>query len=278
MIFEPSRHGATARAYVMAALLALVTLLILAPHAHAASRHHHWHHHWHHHHARHHHARHHHHRHAGVAHHRHRAAIAIDVKTGAVEPVRDPFSFLAGSLFRAPAPAALVFDHEVIRPAVRAIEGAARFASAGYVIVARRARDIGVPLPLAMSLTVQESGGNCHAHGPPDGRGVLQVEPGTARKDGFDPRKLFDCDYGAVAGLTEMKHLLDAEGGVTCRAISLYNGSEGYVDRRGGCTRYGRQVLARARKLEAIPDFEALVLQADWRPHGWHARRWHWRA
>ncbi len=62
---------ATARAYIMAAFLALLSLLVIAPHAHAS----------------------------GHLHHHHRARVSIDMRTGAIE--RDPFGF-ASSLFRPP--------------------------------------------------------------------------------------------------------------------------------------------------------------------------------
>lgn len=68
----------TIRAYVMAALLSLIALLAISPHAHAAGRHHH---HWHHHHAR-----HAHHRYAGLARHR-RAHLAFYPQRSFAEPV-----------------------------------------------------------------------------------------------------------------------------------------------------------------------------------------------
>lgn len=123
--------------------------------------------------------------------------------------------------------------------------------SRGYAAVARHAREIGIPVPLAISLATQESGGNCRAHSWAGARGVLQVEPYTAEKDGFDPHRLYECDYGAIAGLTEMKHLIEADGGVTCHAVSRYYGSDAYLRHfRGACAPYGRQVLARAQRIE----------------------------
>lgn len=276
MILKPFRYGATARAYVMAALMALVAVFAFAPHAHADSRHHWQHWHGHHHHAR--------HAHYGLsrlaAHHRHR--IAIDVRTGAVEAV-DLLSAM-GSLFRPPAAVAET-SAAVAQASIEqgiAVAGATpaaigSFGRRGYAAVAAAARRMGVPVSLALAEAKQESGGNCRAHSWAGARGVLQVEPYTARKDGFDPARLYDCEYGAAAGMTELAHLIAADGGVTCHAISRYYGSDAYLRRfRGGCAPYGRQVLARMHAIERAPTTTDLMM-ADWpapRRHHRHRRRW----
>ncbi len=122
---------------------------------------------------------------------------------------------------------------------------------------------MGFPVALALAEAKQESSGNCHARSPTDARGVLQVEPYTAIRDGFDPRRLYECEYGAVAGITELQHQIEAEGGITCHAISRYYGSDAYLSRfRDGCAPYGRQVLARMRAIEREP--EASIMLAEW--------------
>ena len=144
----------------------------------------------------------------------------------------------------------------------------------GYAIVAATAREIGVPVDIALALTLQESGGNCRAHSWKGARGILQVEPYTAAKDGFDPHRLYDCEYGARAGLTEMRHLL-AGYGDSCRAFSNYGGSAWWTERfRGGCSPYARAVMANRRAIDRAGGIAGLI-EARYVAHRHHHHR-HW--
>lgn len=122
----PHFRGAVARAVLAALCLFLVAAFAFAPHANAAVRHHH----------------HVHHRHVGF-HHRRRYRIAINVQTGAIEPVRDPFSAVA-SLFQPPAQAA---QYQIERGiAVAGAAPAAAMAAPGVVaaFIAEQARARGL--------------------------------------------------------------------------------------------------------------------------------------
>jgi soluble lytic murein transglycosylase-like protein len=74
---------------------------------------------------------------------------------------------------------------------------ASRSTSSAYAIVARLAPHFGVPVSLAVAEVAQASSGNYRARSYTDARGVLQVEPYTARRDGYNPRRLFECEYRA---------------------------------------------------------------------------------
>lgn len=287
---EPLNRGASLRAALIGFCLFLIAAFAFAPRAHAepaahpqhahvqthkgkhhATRHHHWR------------AHHCHYKPRAHAHRSHRRQrVAIDMRTGAVEPVaNNPFAFM-GSLFQPPAPPALLFDHAVLQPIDRAagnlVTAAGSYGRRGYAAVAAMARKMGLPVSLGLAEAKQESSGNCHARSRTDARGVLQVEPYTAEKDGFDPSRLFECEYGALAGLTELKKQIEAEGGITCHALSRYYGSDIYLRRfRGGCAPYGREVLARMRAIERSPRIAASLMLAEWEPapgHHRHRHRW----
>jgi soluble lytic murein transglycosylase-like protein len=61
----------------------------------------------------------------------------------------------------------------------------------------------------ALRLAKLESTFNCRATGPKTrhgrAKGVLQVMDGSARALGFDPKRLYECDYGIQAGLAHMQ-------------------------------------------------------------------------
>lgn len=147
-----------------------------------------------------------------------------------------------------------------------------RLSRVGYAVVSHVAAEMGVPRNFAIAVTQQESGGNCRARSWAGAKGVLQVMSYTAEKDGYDPHRLYECEYGARAGLAELRLLIARYGGVNCTTASRYQGSEYYVARRGGCTIYGRQVLARMRAL----DRGAYRFNASWHEPHWH-HRWHRR-
>lgn len=262
-MFEPFNRGAHLRAVIAAALLSLLAFFAITPHAHAEILHHP-------------HGHHHHRVHRAKLHRPgHRQRITIDVRTGAIEPARhDPFEML-GSLFRPPVAAA---QSQVERGIIAAGQvpasvalAASRSAASVYAMAARMAPRWDVPVSLAVSEVVQESHGDCRARSPTDARGALQVEPYTALRDGYDPSRLFECEYGLQAGLAHLQKLIAEQGGISCHTISLYEGSERYVARHGGCTRYGQQVLARAHEIESGP-LSPEIWEARWINHHHHRR------
>ncbi|MEI9917115.1 MAG: hypothetical protein WDN29_16430 [Methylovirgula sp.] len=270
---SPFNRGAQTRAAIAALFLSLIAFFAVLPHAHAEGLHidHHV--------GAHYHAGHRHHRHAWLARRHQRALVAIDMRTGAIDPVQqNPFSLVA-SLFQPPVAAAQSQIENDIAAAgqvpQRVAAAASRSAASVYAMAARLAPQYRVPVPIAISEVTQESHGNCHARSYTDARGALQVEPYTAVRDGYDPHRLFECEYGLRAGLAELQRLIEEQGEITCHTISLYEGSPHYVDRHGGCTPYGRQVLARARAIEAHP-LDPEIWEASW-TGSHHHHRHHWR-
>jgi len=65
----------------------------------------------------------------------------------------------------------------------------------------------------AVKIAKLESGFTCSATGPVTSvgraRGVLQVMPSTAKALGFDPTRLYDCDYGIRAGIEHMAKCIE---------------------------------------------------------------------
>lgn len=125
---DPHSRGASLRAVIAALCLFVVFAFAFAPHANAAGRHH-----WHHYHA---------HRHGHRWSHR-RVRFAIDMRTGAVERAQPD---IFASLFRPPAPPALVFDHAVIEPVSHVARGVAGVAG----FIAREAAERGMNVAMAL--------------------------------------------------------------------------------------------------------------------------------
>jgi soluble lytic murein transglycosylase-like protein len=103
-----------------------------------------------------------------------------------------------------------LFGFNAEAPAVSAPSGREAVAK----LVAQRAREKLGPqwVDSALRLAKLESSFNCKATGPKTrhgrAKGVLQVMDGSARALGFEPRRMYECDYGIQAGLAHMNMCL----------------------------------------------------------------------
>ena len=150
------------------------------------------------------------------------------------------------------------------RPALAAEQGALGLARRGYAVVtdvARRFPD--VPVELALAVARQESGGRCNIRARDGGLGIMQVMPQTARKMGFDPRRLRECEYGAIAGLTYLEQVTRHHG-TGCAGATAYNQGDYRPSR---CTRYGRAVMAGMARMRGRRFAVAIVPRRHWRHH-----------
>lgn len=64
-------------------------------------------------------------------------------------------------------------------------------------------------VPVAIRLTRIESGFRCNARSRVGARGVLQVMPRSAIALGYAPGRLYECHYGAAAGVAHMKRCIE---------------------------------------------------------------------
>lgn len=100
-----------------------------------------------------------------------------------------------------------LFEFNAKAPAVSVPAGREEVAK----LVALRAREKLGPqwVESALRLAKLESTFNCRATGPKTrhgrAKGVLQMMDGSARALGFDPKRMYECDYGIQAGLAHMK-------------------------------------------------------------------------
>jgi soluble lytic murein transglycosylase-like protein len=112
-----------------------------------------------------------------------------------------------------------------------------------YNLVTKVAEAHGVDPALAHAVVKVESGYNCSAKNPRStAAGPMQVLRGTARSVGVQGN-LHDCRTGLEAGMRYLKQMVQLAGGSGCAAASAYN--KGNV---GGCTAYGRKVMANMRR------------------------------
>ena len=112
-----------------------------------------------------------------------------------------------------------------------------------YNLVTSMAQAHGVDPALAHAVVKVESGYKCSAKNPHStAAGPMQVLRGTARSVGIQGN-LHDCRTGLEAGMRYLKKMVALSGGGACAAASAYN--RGNV---GGCTAYGRKVLAQMHR------------------------------
>ena len=116
-----------------------------------------------------------------------------------------------------------------------------------YNLVTSMAEAHGVDPALAHAVVKVESGYNCSAKNPRStATGAMQVLKGTARSVGVQGN-LRDCRTGLEAGMRYLKQMVQLAGGSGCAAASAFN--RGNV---GGCTAYGRKVMAQMRRPERV--------------------------
>jgi len=92
-------------------------------------------------------------------------------------------------------------------------------------LVAAEARQIGVPIALALAVARVESDFNPRAHSHKGARGVMQVMPNTAIGDyGIHPDLLWEPRINVRLGLHFLKRLIHRYRGRVDLALSYYNG------------------------------------------------------
>lgn len=92
-------------------------------------------------------------------------------------------------------------------------------------LVAREARNMGIPVPLALAVAEAESSFNSRALSAKGARGVMQIMPATARGEyGIPASQLWDARTNVRLGLHFLGRLIKRYGGRTELALSYYNG------------------------------------------------------
>ena len=92
-------------------------------------------------------------------------------------------------------------------------------------MVAREARDLGVPASLALAVAHAESSFNASAESHKGARGVMQIMPATAVGEyGIHPSLLWDPRVNIRLGLHFLERLIRKYRGRTDLALSFYNG------------------------------------------------------
>lgn len=92
-------------------------------------------------------------------------------------------------------------------------------------LVAREARNMGVPIPLALAVAHAESNFDPRARSNRGARGVMQVMPATARGEyGVHPDMLWNPRVNIRLGLHFLARLIRRYDGRTDLALSYYNG------------------------------------------------------
>lgn len=92
-------------------------------------------------------------------------------------------------------------------------------------MVAYEARNMGVPVSLALAVAHAESSFNARARSHVGARGVMQIMPATARGEyGVHPDQLWDPRINIRLGLHFLGRLIKRYNGRTDFALSYYNG------------------------------------------------------
>ena len=92
-------------------------------------------------------------------------------------------------------------------------------------MVAHEARNMGIPVPLALAVAHAESSFNARAQSHKGARGVMQIMPATARGEyGIPADQLWDPRINIRLGLHFLGRLIARYNGRTDLALSYYNG------------------------------------------------------
>lgn len=118
-------------------------------------------------------------------------------------------------------------------------------------MVAQEARNMGIPVPLALAVAHAESSFDARARSHKGARGVMQIMPATARGEyGLDPDRLWDPRVNIRVGLHFLGRLIRRYDGRTDLALSYYNG--GSAVGRPGRARVIPATLKYVRKVERL--------------------------
>lgn len=92
-------------------------------------------------------------------------------------------------------------------------------------MVAHEARNMGIPVPLALAVAHAESNFDARARSHKGARGVMQIMPATARGEyGLHPDRLWNPRVNIRLGLHFLGRLIERYDGRTDLALSYYNG------------------------------------------------------
>jgi soluble lytic murein transglycosylase-like protein len=95
-----------------------------------------------------------------------------------------------------------------------------------------------VPPYLVAAVMSVESNFDASAVSNKGARGLMQVMPNTARRFGFDAKRLQDPVHNVAAGATYLRWLLARYDGDLDRVLAAYNAGEGAVDTYNGIPPY----------------------------------------
>lgn len=108
----------------------------------------------------------------------------------------------------------------------------------------------GVPLPVLLAVTQQESGFNPHARSPVGAIGLMQLMPETAKGLGIQPEDPIQNLVGGAIYLRDQINRFGLEGG-----LAAYNAGPGAVEKYGGIPpfdetrKYVSNIMATIRSL-----------------------------
>jgi Soluble lytic murein transglycosylase and related regulatory proteins (some contain LysM/invasin domains) len=113
-------------------------------------------------------------------------------------------------------------------------------------IIAKYAKQFGVPVSLAHAVVRIESNFNPKARGSAGEIGLMQIKPATARMMGYSgsAKGLYDPETNIRFGMKYLAAAHELGGGETCRTILKYNAGHGAKRMNPVSKRYCGKVLA----------------------------------
>lgn len=113
-------------------------------------------------------------------------------------------------------------------------------------IIAKYAKEYGVPVDLAHAIVRVESNFNPKARGSAGEVGLMQIKPATARAMGYrgKTKGLYDPDTNIRYGMKYLSMAHELGGGETCGTILRYNAGHGAKRMNPVSKRYCGKVLA----------------------------------
>ncbi|MBO3760865.1 lytic transglycosylase domain-containing protein [Ciceribacter sp. L1K23] len=113
-------------------------------------------------------------------------------------------------------------------------------------IIAKYAKQYGVPVSLAHAVVRIESNFNPKARGSAGEVGLMQIKPATARSMGYSGsvKGLYDPDTNIRFGMKYLAAAHQLGGGETCRTILKYNAGHGAKRMNPVSKRYCGKVMA----------------------------------
>ncbi len=138
-------------------------------------------------------------------------------------------------------------------------------------LVAREARNLGIPVSLALAVAHAESNFDPRAESHAGARGVMQIMPATGRGEyGVSPDMLWDARLNARIGLHFLGRLITRYKGRVDLALSYYNGGSAV-----GAWPNARVIPATRGYVRRVRKLEAKYRREFWRlgRNGWTVSR-----